>query len=450
MRPLSRLSALASLLVLAALGAASAAPPRPTPGPVSGSFAVDRVRVFDGLSVTENATVVVIDGRIAAVGRHVQPPAGLPVIDGRGKTLLPGFIDAHAHAWDRWQLERSAHFGVTTILDMWTDPAFAAAMRLEQRNGGATDRADMLSAGNPATTPEGYPYNWTPDVIEEPTLADAAAAEAFVEGRLAEGSDYMKLMHEDGGWTGEDLEMMSRPMVRALTTELHRRGRKAVAHVTEADYARDLVRDGVDGLVHIFIDEPARPGFVQLARERGIFVVPTLAAEEAFITVEGGEALLADPEIAPWLFPWEAEWLIIPGPPSSITPEHIGFARESVRRLAAAGVPILAGTDLATHGISYHRDLELLVASGLTPRQALTGATSAAAVAFGLADRGRILPGLRADLLLVEGDPTDDVLATRAIRRIWKAGVEVERPSPATARAAAPPAPSDRPTCHDH
>jgi imidazolonepropionase-like amidohydrolase len=435
------------LVVLAAgLGATSAA----TAGGVSNSFAVHRVRVFDGLSVIESATVVVIDGRIEAVGRHVQVPVGIPAVDGRGRTLLPGFIDAHGHSWDRLQLERSAHFGVTTLLDMWTDPAYAAAMRLEQAEGGASDRADMLSAGNPAATPEGYPYVFTPDVIEEPTLSTAAEAWEFVEGRLAEGSDYMKLMHEDDGWTGLDLEILPRPEVRALITELHRRGRIAVAHVTESRYARDLVLDGIDGLVHILIDEPARPAFVQLARERGIFVVPTLAAEEGFIGTQGGEALLADPEIAPWLFPWEAEWLLTPGPPSSITPEHLGFGRESVRRLAAAGVPILAGTDVATPGLSFHRDLELLVAAGLTPRRALIGATSAAAVAFGLADRGRILPGLRADLVLVDGDPTEEILATRAIRRIWKGGVEVERSVPGAVRIAAPLPAGDRLTCHAH
>lgn len=449
MRKTLRFAALVPALIAAALGVA-AADSAPAAGNTPNGFAVHRVRVFDGLSVIENATVVVVDGRIEAVGRNVQPPAGMPVVDGHGKTLLPGFIDAHAHAWDRFQLERSAHFGVTTLLDMWTDPAFAAAMRLEQAEGGAADRADMRSAGNPATTPEGYPYVFTPDVIEEPTLSTAPEAREFVEGRLAEGSDYMKLMHEDGGWTGLDLAMVPRPAVRALTTELHRRGRKAVAHVTESRYARELVLDGIDGLVHIPIDEPARPGFVQLARERGIFVVPTLAAEEGFIGTQGGEALLADPEIAPWLFPWEAEWLLIPGPPSSITPEHLAFGCESVRRLAAAGVPILAGTDVATHGISLHRDLELLVAAGLTPRQALTGATSAAAVAFGLADRGRILPGLRADLVLVEGDPTDEILATRAIRRIWKGGVEVERPVPGAMRIAAPAPAGDRLTCHAH
>src|SRR6185436_8656281 len=99
---------------------------------VSDSFTITNVRVFDGSRVIPEATVVVRDGRIRAVGPNVVPPSGLPVIDGTGSTLLPGLIDAHAHAWARRDLERAAQFGVTTEMDMWTDRRFANRMRREQ------------------------------------------------------------------------------------------------------------------------------------------------------------------------------------------------------------------------------------------------------------------------------------------------------------------------------
>jgi hypothetical protein len=106
-------------------------------------------------------------------------------------------------------------------------------------------------------------------------------------------------------------------------------------------------------------------------------------------------------------------------------------AEASVRQLLIAKVPVLAGTDApnpgTTHGAALHRELELLVKAGLTPAQALTAATSAPAKAFRLADRGRIAIGLRADLLLVDGDPTRDITATRAIAGVWKGGVRVDR-----------------------
>jgi imidazolonepropionase-like amidohydrolase len=102
-----------------------------------------------------------------------------------------------------------------------------------------------------------------------------------------------------------------------------------------------------------------------------------------------------------------------------------------VARLRQAQVPVLAGSDApnpgTAHGISLHRELELLVRAGLSPLEALRAATSTPARAFHLSDRGRIAVGLRADLVLVDGDPTTDILATRAIRTVWKLGRAVDR-----------------------
>lgn len=102
-----------------------------------------------------------------------------------------------------------------------------------------------------------------------------------------------------------------------------------------------------------------------------------------------------------------------------------------MQQLIQAHVPILAGTDAplpgTTYGASLHSELELLVREGLTPSQALAAATSLPAQSFRLNDRGRIRPGVRADLLLVEGDPTKNILATRNIVTVWKRGVRVHR-----------------------
>jgi imidazolonepropionase-like amidohydrolase len=239
----------------------------PVPATVSDSFAITNARVFDGTQVIPSATVVVVNGRIDSVGPNAVPPQGIPVIDAAGSTLMPGIIDSHSHARSRQELERALQFGVTTEMDMWTLPQFAASMRREQERNGAPYRADFF--------------------------------------------------------------------------------------------------------------------------------------------------FLLTPPIA-----------------SNITARNIQIAKDNVRRLHEAGIPILTGTDVPTHGLSIHRDLELLVQAGLEPIDALTGATSAAADAFRLADRGRIAPGLRADLLLLNGDPTADIKATRKIQRIWKAGVEFERQVP--------------------
>lgn len=427
MRSIFRLSLALLAFALLPVGA-SAAPP----STVSDSFAIANVRVFDGVQVIPGATVVVLSGRIDAVGQGVPVPAGVPVIDGAGSTLLPGLIDSHAHARTRQELERAAQFGVTTEMDMWTTPHFAASMRREQQRTGAPYRADFFSAISPATLPEGYPYNFTPNIPERPTLSGPAEAETFVAARVAEGADYLKIMLEDGNpWFNFEVPTLTRETVRALTQATHSRGKLAVAHVTEQYHAYSLLLDGIDGLAHVFVDEVAAPGFVQLAVTKGVFVVGTLAVEESFMTPEGGLAMVADPDLAPYMTEEEIGYLLAPPPVTSLTPANLEIAKQNVGLLHAAGVPILAGTDSPAHGILIHRDLELLVQAGLTPAEALTAATANAADAFRLADRGRIAPGLRADLLLVQGDPTLEIKNTRKIQRIWKAGVEVDRALPA-------------------
>lgn len=410
---------------------ADAAVPEETAGiAANDTFAVTGVRVFDGDAVIHDATVVVSRGEIRAVGRGVHVPPGARVIDGSGSTLMPGLIDAHAHAWERDDLVRAARFGVTTELDMWTSRGFARRMSREQERDRARDRADHFSAISPATLREGYPYNFTPDIVERPTLSGPEEAAAFVEHRLADGAHHIKLMVEDGSLTFLDLPVPTRETVQALTDAAHAFGVLTVAHVTKREHARDVIRDGIDGLAHVFVDAPATPGFVSLARQKGIFVVATLNAEESFITTQGGASILADPELSPYLGDLEIESLLTPGPPSILTLENLQIAKDNVLALHSAGVPILAGTDVYTHGVSLHRDLELLVEAGLTPREALVAATSASAAAFGLGDRGRIAPGMRADLVLVQGNPLADIKATRAIRKIWKGGVEIDRTPP--------------------
>src|SRR4051812_36675919 len=149
---------------LATVGCGSAAPaPAPGPGPAHApaaatpsdeqSFAVHGVRVFDGERVLERTNVVVRAGRIAAIGGEL--PAGVPVIEGRGRTLLPGLIDAHAHVQTEAGLRNALRFGVTTELDMMTDVAFLQAHRAQRDRWTRTDLADLFSAGTPATSPGG-------------------------------------------------------------------------------------------------------------------------------------------------------------------------------------------------------------------------------------------------------------------------------------------------------
>lgn len=401
----------------------------PTPEPIAaapdGSFAVENVRVFDGVSVLDAATVLVRDGKIEAVANDLESPEGVEVIDGHGKTLLPGLIDSHTHASGD-ALERALQFGVTTELDMFSDYRAAATARREQAEG-VYDRADLFSAGTLVTAPGGHGTQFG---LAIPTLECAEDADAFVADRVAEGSDYIKLVYDDGKSWGGNFPTLSRETMAAVVRAAQKRGKLAVAHIHAAQAGREVLEAGGDGLVHLFIDQED-PGFAELAAKSGAFVIPTLTILESVSGLPTGAGLVDDPRFAEYLTAAEKTGLR-----RRLGHEHGGAVRfaipmHTVASLREHGVRILAGTDApnpgTVHGASMHREIELLVQAGLTPAEALAAATSVPAEAFGLADRGRIAPGLRADLLLVDGDPTVDVVATRSIVAVWKGGRRVER-----------------------
>jgi imidazolonepropionase-like amidohydrolase len=389
--------------------------------------AVVDARVFTGEGVLPRATVVFRAGRIVAVGAAVRPPAEATVVDGRGRTLLPGLIDAHTHTIAPEMLEQALVFGVTTSLDQMTVPATVSRLRGEERAGGAPGRADLLAAGYAATAPGGHGTQYG---IPVPTLTRPEEAAAFVAERVAEGSDWIKIIRESGRVWGRSIPTLDEPTIRALVGAAHGRGKKAVVHVATLEDARIAVRAGADGLVHLWVDSLPDDALVAALKGRGVFVTPTLTVLESAAGVKGGESLVADGRMAPYLGPDERAGLArtFPQRPDSA---RTARTRAATARLHAAGVRILAGSDApnpgTAHGASLHRELELLVRAGLTPVQALRAATASNADAYGAQGRGRIAPGMRADLLLVAGDPTADIRATRAIERVWKAGVAIDR-----------------------
>lgn len=384
------------------------------------------VNVFDGEQLLESTTVLVEDGIITAVGTDVPLPAEAEVIDGTGQTLLPGLIDAHQHVFTPEALEQNLVFGVTTVLDMFTVPGFASAMRAEQEAGTASYRADLFSAGVLATAPHGHGTQFG---VEVAGLTDPAQAPDWVAERLAEGSDYIKVVIETGEEMGYEIPSLDQELAAAVTAAAHAEGLLVLTHVQTLEAARAALEAGTDGLAHIFTDEVADASFVEAAATAGLFVVPTLTVFQSLPEGTPDTATMEDPYLQPYLLPLDLQNL---SQPFAGFPQLSAAAGlESVRLLHEAGVPVLAGTDAmnpgTTYGASLHRELELLVEAGLSPAEALAAATSATAELFGLTDRGFIREGLRADLLLVEGDPVTDILATRRIIGVWKDGEPADR-----------------------
>ena len=426
-----RLLRLAAVAVCGLTASAGVALAQPT--------VIQGARVFTGDEVLDSATVVVRGRTIESVtsGDDIPAAAGADadaeIVDGTGTTLLPGLIDSHTHNFGP-ALEQALNFGVTTVLDMLTAEAMAAQWRRQQQAGAVPDRADVF-AGGPVTVAGGHGTQFG---IALPTLDDPEQTETFIADRMAAGADFIKVIYEPGS-TGRPLPTFAASTLARIAAAAHSHDLLAVFHISTAKEAGEAIAAGADALVHMYFDGAAGPDLIEAARKAGIFVVPTLAVLETITGTAGGAELAADPLISPFLTPEQRGGL---GQDFGREPDPEGMASilADVGALHAAGVPILAGSDApnpgTTHGASVHRELELLVRAGLTPVEALRAATTAPVDAFGLGDRGRIAPGLKADLLLVRGDATANVLATRDIAGIWKDGVRFERQAaaPATGR----------------
>jgi imidazolonepropionase-like amidohydrolase len=416
---------------------------------------IEHVRVFDGTRVLENSSVLIDGGIIRSVGAAIPRPAGATVIDGTGKTLLPGLIDAHTHTIEENLLQQAPVFGVTTDLDMFTDPATAARIEKDQRAGKLLDYTDLRSAGYLATSPGGHGTEYG---LPVPTLTRPEEAQAWVDARIAEGSDYIKVVYDDSVEYGvkEPKPTLSKEVLKALADAAHKRGKLVVMHIGSLQQALDAIDAGADGLAHLFVGATSTPDFGKMAAAHRIFVIPTLTVLNTICATDFDSALADDSRLKPYLLPSAtAAMKATFGLPGKIGCEG---AKEAIRQLKAAHVPILAGTDAGnpgtTQGASIHGELELLVRAGLTPVEALHAATAAAAAAFHLDDRGQIAAGKRADLVLVNGDPTGDIRLTRDIVAVWKAGHPIDREAwkatvakqvedQTKAKTAAPPAGSE-------
>jgi imidazolonepropionase-like amidohydrolase len=317
---------------------------------------------------------------------------------------------------------------------MWTSPppkgftGKSGLVRLKElESSDAPDLADLRTAGTGATAKGGHPTQMEGGAAASsvPTIDAPEQALAFVDARLSEGSDFVKVIYDDAGASyGKALPMLSRETLAALVTAAHARGRLAIAHIGTEHQAMDAVDAGVDGLAHLFVGPTVSDEFVQLAARRRAFVIPTFSILYAVCGRPDGPQILDNARVMARV---RSEFSGTLGlPPGGIHPACAG-ATAAVKRLTAAGVPILAGTDApgpgTTYGASLHWELQHLVDAGMSPTAALAAATSVAAGAFRLNDRGRIQAGYRADLLLVDGDPTSDIRATRNIVRVWKKGV---------------------------
>lgn len=352
--------------------------------PPTEKIVITNVHVFDGVKLS-GCRAVVIDGD--KIGTDSTDAVE---VNGKGGVLLPGLIDAHVHLTSLQDLHRLANAGITTAFDMASWPP-SVINSLRNQHG----LTDVRSAGTPLTCP-GSRHSRLPGLPADALISDATHAVEFVKLRVAEGSDYIKVIADIPGPDQDTLD--------AAVAEAKKHGKLTVAHAAAYEPVRMAQKAKVDVLTHVPMDRALTEADAEMMVKERRICIPTLAMMEGMAKLN------------------------IPG-------RDYKHSEDSVKTMNKAGVPILAGTDANNapgspspipHGQSLHRELELLVNAGLSTVEALRCATEVNAMHFGLADRGVIKPGLRADLVLIADDPIKDISAIRGVQRVWCAGVEVK------------------------
>lgn len=440
--------------------------PLVAPG-VSGRVVFRDVAVFTGTSteLIQHQDVWVEDGLITAVEATGSTRPAELIIEGKGKTLMPGLVDAHVHttmnSLPPWysavpspghNLEAFLYAGITTVNDLGGSPDEIVGLRQEIADG-RRQGPRIYFAGPIITHRGGYPASMIREAYG--ALAYAAVGEKLatqidspaegalaVRRRFAAGATMIKVVIADiprgaPRLTPEELE--------AIVRQAHQLGLPVVAHIDTSEDALMAAKHHVDGLAHGVETTVLTPEQAAQLKASGIVMVPTLVNYERFcqiaqkryrplnLTVDSeppellaqfAPAYVDAAKLTPGFYAWGDE-----------LEAHVKTRSSNVRTAWEAGVPLVAGADsmgsVGTFGGDLHHELEMWVAAGLPPAEALLGATSRAAKFITPRPSfGTIEVGKSADLLLIDGDPLEDISATQKLITVMAGGRIIERLRP--------------------
>ncbi len=402
----------------------------------------------DGTTPIENGAMLVENDTIARVGRKgdVSAPAGASRVDLTGKTIMPGIVLAHGHigylrgttfARENYtrdnivdQLNRYLYYGVVAMMSTGTDPGDLPFELRNQPHPGALFRtagrglaAPDASTGNLAM--RSVPYGVTTEDEARRDVRELAARKP----------DAVKIWVDDRNGS---VKKLSPSLYRAIIDEAHKHNLRVVVHVYYLADARDLVEAGVDGFLHLVRDEEMDDGLVARMKAKHVFVTPNLSTSEAG-TYTGKPAWLDDPLLAesasPAMIRKTADVYAgrAGGLPRTAATASYQKQQRSVARLNAAGVTIALGDDTGIentfYGYGEHHELELMVAAGMTPMQAIVAATKTPAALLKLNRLGTLARGKSADFIVLDANPLENIASTKKISKVYQRGQDVDRAS---------------------
>ncbi|MCL6678293.1 amidohydrolase family protein [Sphingomonas sp. RG327] len=391
-------------------------------------------QVFDGVNPHPHPgwTVVVEGDRIAAAGPNLAAPAGAKVIDLPGTTLMPGMIEGHSHLflhpynetlWDDQVLheplalrtaravvhaEKTLEAGFTTERDLGTEGSGFADVGLERAIDEGIVPGPRLMVATRAIVARGAygPKGFEPGILIPQGAQEVAGVDEIVRAvrdQIAGGADLIKF-YADYHWGKAEPSRptLSQAELNAGVASAHDAGRLVAVHAATAEGMRRAVLAGADTIEHGY---GGTADVFRLMAQRGTALCPTLGASEAY---------------ARYFQNWNGQ---------EPAPESVQENRRSFQLAMKAGVPICMGGDVGvfTHGKNW-LEMEAMQRAGMSPAEVLISATSRNAKILHLTDRGAIRPGLLADLVAVEGDPTRDVSAVEHVRMVMKGGAIVRGP----------------------